>query len=123
MGISIWAGCTWDRPEGDPSENLRLGVSCYKAALKRLDPKNSPEQWSEARHNLGVAFVKLSDIDIERRSQLQEQAVVCFDSALSISSTGLDQSARACTQHELGIVYQERVTADPRTAERGRSTA
>ena len=85
---------------------LRLGVPAISSS-KATYPKNSPEQWSEARHKLGV-FVKLSDIDVERRSQLQEQAVQLLRLRPEHLLDRAYESAGACTEHELGIVYEER---------------
>ena len=73
-----------ERPTGDPIANLERAVRCHEAALKIRTRKATPTEWAIIQNNLGTLCAYHADRFPEGREASLEQAITCFENALSV---------------------------------------
>ncbi len=94
---------------GSRAENIELAIAAYKAALEKLTPTASGEEWATTQNNLGNAY---SDRILGERAENIELAIAAFSAALEVRTKSDFPKQWASTQNNLGNAYLYRISGN-----------
>lgn len=119
----IWAGIHSNlvityghRIRGDQVENAELAIKAGETAMQVFTRDQDPEQWAQVQNNLGIVYRDACGGQSHRilgdKAENLEQAIACYQNALSIRTREDFPELWAQTQMNLASAYRHRLRGD-----------
>ncbi|AFY99346.1 tetratricopeptide repeat protein [Calothrix sp. PCC 6303] len=104
------------RIRGDQVENVELAIKAGEAAMQVCSRDRFPEQWGKIQNNLGIVYRDACGGQSQRilgdKAENLEQAIACYQNALSIRTREDFPELWAQTQMNLASAYRYSNTAE-----------